>query len=267
MNKGKVSNKIIAVISTLIACLVALLVLQSCALKEIDYNDINSIEDAVGKAQNMPIDFNKKYSVATPTEKGQSENMIITVAGLKGGSAEVYLDEGKIFASEFLVNCLNKIGDNTIHFRIAGIKCGEKNTALPSGFTLTLNINKKHEAEIKKLINEVADDMKNNHPNDNAFTTTITVEQASGTFPSQQDTEKIVGILNALPNGIMKMNGSYKDIIETIGNIGFIDLTDGKLNVSALLRSTNKDTLKKSANEITDSLKSFKIDWEAPEIG
>lgn len=260
MNTEKISNKIVAIVTALVACLVALLILQSCALKEIDYNDINSIEDAVGKAQNMPIEFNKKYAAAAPTEKGQSENMIITVAGLKGGSAEVYLDEGKIFASEFLVNCLNKISDNTIHFRIAGIKCGEKNNVLPTGFTLTLNINKKHETEIKKLINEVADDMKNNHPNDNAFTTTITVEQATGTFPSQQDAEKIVGILNALPNGIVKMNGSYKDIIETAGNIGYIDLTEGKLNVSALLRSTNKDTLKKSGNEITESLKSFKID-------
>ena len=260
MNKVKISNKIIAITSALIACLLTLLILQSCTPKEIDYSDINSIEEAVGKAQNMPIDFNKKYAAAAPTEKGQSETMTITVAGLKGGSAEVYLDEGKIFASEFLVNCLNKIGDNTIHFRLAGIKCGEKNNTLPTGFTLTLNINKKHESEIKKLINEVADDMKNNHPNDNAFTTTITTAEASGTFPSQQDTEKIVSVLNTLPRGIVKMNGSYKDIVETIGNIGFIDLTEGKLTVSALLRSTSKDTLKKSGNEISEGLKSNKID-------
>ena len=259
--KIQCTKKLIAnVVAVACASVLLLIAVCSCAPKEIDLNDINSIEDAVGRAENMPIDFNKKYAAAAPTEKGQSENMTISVAGLKGGSAEVYLDEGKIFASEFLVNCLNKIGDNTIHFRIADIKCGDKNNTLPTGFTLTLNINKKHEEEITKLINEVANDMKNNHPNDNTFTTNITVTTASGNFPSQQDTEKIVSILNTLPKGIVKMNATYKDIVETLGNIGFIDLTEGKLNVSALLRSTNKDSLKKSGNEIADGLKSQKID-------
>ena len=252
-------------IAIAITALCAIAILGSCAPKEIDTSDKASIEEAVGVAQSIPIEFNKKYAAAAPTEKGASENMTITVAGLKGGIAETYIDEGKLSASEFLVSYLNELKDKTIHFRIAAIKCGEKSNVIPNSFTLTLNINKKHEEEAKQAFGSLCEKLKSEHPSDAAFTSQINIEAASGTFPSQQDAEKIQDILSALPNGVVKMNKTYKNIIETIGNIAYIELTEGRLNVSAFLRSTDKNELKNQANEISDKLKSFKIDWEAPD--
>lgn len=239
--------------------------LCSCAPKEIDTTNKASIEEAVGAAESIPIEFNKKYAAAAPTEKGASENMTITVAGLKGGTGETYVDEGNLSASEFLIAYLNELKDKTIHFRIAAIKCGEKSNVIPNSFTLTLNINKKHEEEAKQAFESLTQKLKSEHPNDAAFTTQIDIEAATGTFPSRQDTEKIQDILNALPNGVVKMNKTYKNVIETFGNIAYIELIEGRLNVSAFLRSTDKNELKNQANEISDKLKSFKIDWAAPD--
>lgn len=262
----QISKKLLStIVVAVLASMLVLVALCSCAPKEIDINDVSSIEDAVGKATSIPIDINKKYAAATPTEKGQSENMIITVSGLKGGNAETYVDEGCASASEIMIKYFNQLTDNKIHFRIAGIKCGEKETLIPTSFTLTLNINKKHEAEAKQIFNDLSNNVKNDYPNDNAWTSQVSVEQASGEFPSQQDTEKIVNALNAIPYGIVEMNKTYKNIIKTNGNIGIIELNGGQLHISALLRSTDSKSLKDKANEISENLKSSKIDWAAPE--
>ena len=95
--ENRISKKLLSVIvAAAIASLLILAAMCSCAPKEIDINDVNSIEDAVGKATNLPIEFDKKYAAAAPTEKGQSENMVISVTGLKGGTAETYVDEGRV---------------------------------------------------------------------------------------------------------------------------------------------------------------------------
>lgn len=166
--ENKISKKLVTVILTAIfATMLVLVAMCSCAPKEIDINDINSIEDAVGKATSIPIEFDKKYAAAAPTEKGQSENMIVTVSGLKGGTAEIYLDEGYASASEIMIKYLNNLNDKTIHYRLAGIKCGESASQIPTSFTLTLNINKKHEAEAKQIFNDLSNNIKNDYPNDN----------------------------------------------------------------------------------------------------
>lgn len=56
------------------------------------------------------------------------------------------------------------------------------------------------------------------------------------------------------------MNKTYKNIIQTNGNIGLIELVGGKLHVSSMLRSTDTKVLKNKANEISDNLKSSKIE-------
>ena len=61
------------------------------------------------------------------------------------------------------------------------------------------------------------------------------------------------------------MNKTYKNVIETIGNIGIIELNGGKLHVSSILRSTDKKTLQNKAKEISESLKASKIEWTTPE--
>ena len=43
------------------------------------------------------------------------------------------------------------------------------------------------------------------------------------------------------------------------------ELVGGKLHVSSLLRSTETKVLKDKANEISENLKSSKIEWTAPE--
>ena len=95
--ENQISKKILSVIvAAAVASLLILVAMCSCAPKDIDINDVNSIEDAVGKATNLPVEFDKKYAAAAPTEKGQSENMVISVTGLKGGTAETYVDEGRV---------------------------------------------------------------------------------------------------------------------------------------------------------------------------
>lgn len=237
----------------------------SCGPKEVDLSSKDSIEAAVGTAENVPIDFNKKYAAAAPTEKGASENMIVQVSGLKGGTAEVYTDEGTISASEFMIKYLNELTNNTMHYRIAGIKCGSDANTIPNSFTLTLNINKKHEENAKKIFSELVSKIKEEYKNETAFTSQISIEPASGEFPSQQDAEKIVNALNALPCGIVAMSKNYKGVVETFGNIGIIELNSGQFHCSAVLRSLDKNTLKNTSKELSEKLKESKIDWSAPE--
>ena len=217
---------------------------------------------ATGASGILPIEFSKKYATAAPTEKGASQNMTFKVEGLKGGHSGYNIADNRTSGSAFMIRYLNELKDNKIHFRIASIDCGEAYNAIPKNFELTLNINKKHEEEATKIFNELADNIKKENPKDVDFTTDIKISEASGVFPSQQDSEKIQDVLNALPNGLIKMSEKYKEIPETSCNIGIVQLKDGQLYCRASFRSSNSQTLEETRVNITKDLKALKIDWE-----
>lgn len=216
----------------------------------------------IGAAGDFPIEFTKQYIKDKPTEKNASENMTINVTNLKGGHSGLDINRGRNSSSAFLIKYLNELRDNAIHFRLVSIDCGEMKNSIPDSFTLTLNINKKHEEEAKEVFNKLAEQLKKDCPDDAEFTYDITISQASGMFPSQQDSEKIQNALNALPNGVIKMNDTYKTLVESSCNIGVIKLNDGLLYTSSMYRSSDSEVLKTKPKEISDELKTYKIDYK-----
>lgn len=220
---------------------------------------------AIGSTGNFPIKFSKKYATAGPTEKGASENMTIIVKDLKGGHSGTDINLGRNSASAFLIKYLNILTDEKIHFRIASIKEDFLFNVIPSSFELTLNINKKHEEEAKTKFEELAKELKQKFPNDANFNYDISINEASGMFPSQQDSEKILEVLNVIPNGVIKVSEKNNEEVISSCNIGGLNLENGILTIDSLFRSTDNEILANENSEIQNKLKSLKIDMQTEE--
>lgn len=217
---------------------------------------------ATSSAGILPIEFTKKYPTAAPTEKGMSQNMTFKIDGLKGGHAGTDINKGNASASAILTKYLNELTDKKVHFRIVSIDCGQAHNAIPTNMTLTLNINKKHEEEARQAFEDVCNQTKKESQNDSEMNSEITVTDASGMFPSQQDSEKIQNILNCLPNGIIEKDAKYKDVVSKSCNIGIVRFSDGQLYVRASYRSSDNQDIQDQRNKITQDLKALKIDWQ-----
>ena len=217
---------------------------------------------ATSSAGILPIEFTKKYPTAAPTEKGMSQNMTFKIDGLKGGHAGTDINKGNASASAILTKYLNELTDKKVHFRIVSIDCGQAHNAIPTNMTLTLNINKKHEEEARQAFEDVCNQTKKESPNDSEMNSEITVTDASGMFPSQQDSEKIQNILNCLPNGIIEKDAKYKDVVSKSCNIGIVRFSDGQLYVRASYRSSDNQDIQDQRNTIAQDLKALKIDWQ-----
>lgn len=215
---------------------------------------------ATSAAGVLPIEFTKKYPTAAPTEKGASQNMTFKVDGLKGGHAGTDIEKGNASASVILTKYLNELKDKKIHFRIVSIDCGQAHNAIPTNMTLTLNVNKKHEEEARQAFEDVCNQIKKECPNDNGLNSEIAITDASGMFPSQQDSEKIQDILNCLPNGIIEKDEKYKDVVSKSCNVGIIRFGDGQLYVRASYRSSDNQDMEDVRSKMTQNLKALKID-------
>lgn len=217
-------------------------------------------ECVIGCSGSIVINFDKKYATTAPTEKGASENLTIKLDNLKGGHSGSDINKPRTNASSIIIRYLEELQNNTIHFRIASIDCGEANNMIADSFTLTLNINKKHEENAKNIFNNIADKIKEEFPEDNEFTYQIDVSEAGGSFPSKQDSDKILDVLKTIPSGVIEKK-SEDDII-TSCNLGVIKLENGILHCDALFRSSNNDVLKEEAKTISNDLKDKKIQIE-----
>lgn len=211
-----------------------------------------------GCAGDFSINFDKKYVAVAPTEKNASENLTIKLDGLKGGHSGMDIALPRASASSIITSYLNEMKDKVVHFRLVSIDCGTAFNAIPSSFTLTLNINKKNEEEAKRVFDEVVEKFKKEKTDDTNFNYQFSINNATGNFPSKQDSEKILDVLNCIPNGVIDMGSN--NTVKTSCNLGIIKLNEGKLHCSALFRSSDNDVLKDKANEITETLKSKKID-------
>lgn len=215
---------------------------------------------ATSSAGVLPIEFTKKYPCAAPTEKGASKNMTIKVDGLIGGHAGYDIAKNRNSASAFMLRYLNELKDNSIHFRLVSIDCGQAHNAIPSNFTLVLNINKKHEEQATNIFNDLCNKLKKEYSDDAEFNSDIQISEASGNFPSQQDSEKIQDVLNYLPNGLIEKDKKYPDSAAKSCNIGIVKLNDGQFYCRASYRSSDVDDIKNKLEQFPKDLKSFKID-------
>jgi dipeptidase D len=181
----------------------------------------------------------------------------IKISGLKGGHSGLEIDKNRGNAIKQAARILNYLQEESIAFRLVEINGGKKHNAIPEETTMKILLKNTNQLEdLKALINNCQNifqkELRHQDPDVKVILTYIDNEQIN-TF-SKGTTITLIGILNLLPNGVIKMSDELPLLVETSANVGKVMKENDMLKITTSLRSSKNESIN-SLLEMFDQLK------------
>lgn len=181
----------------------------------------------------------------------------IKISGLKGGHSGLEIDKKRGNAIKQAARILNYLQEESIAFRLVEIHGGKKHNAIPEETTIKILLKNMDQLEdLKALINNCQNifqkELRHTDPDVKVTLTFINNEQIN-TF-SKSTTITLIGLLNLIPNGVIKMNDELPLLVETSSNVGKVIQENDFLKITTSLRSSNNESID-SLLEMFDQLK------------
>ena len=149
----------------------------------------------------------------------------ITVGGLKGGHSGVDINKNRANANRVMGEILASLKD----INIVSVKGGSADNVIPS---LCIAVVKAETINIA----EIGEKYREFEPNIKINTEKIDCNDMS---MDKKSTEKVIAILNEMPNGVQDMHTDIEGLVKTSLNMGIIESTDYNFNVTFSVRSSS----------------------------
>ena len=193
-------------------------------------------EICIGCAGGMDANISKKYE----TVKLSNPTLVsVEIKGLKGGHSGIDIHLGRGNANKIMGRLLYSLVQNFEDLQLASLQGGNMRNAIPREGSFTIAVNAEHKVGIEQTIysfNELLkQELGNIEPDLNISLVEPGAEQNALTV---EDTNEIIASLNACPNGVLRMNDSVSDLVETSVNLSIVKVFDGNVEVKLLIRSS-----------------------------
>lgn len=201
----------------------------------------------IGCAGGLDVTASKSYAEKDVPKDAMAYQ--ITLKGLRGGHSGMDIHRGFGNANKMMNEILLQ-GKNLIS--VASIHGGSLRNAIPRESVAVIVFDKKHEAQIKKIFEEVSKSIKTKFKNiepgmDLHFEPVKNPAKAMETGAQKQLLEAIE---NA-HNGVYKMSEDMQDLVEASNNIAKVNVQDGSILIECLTRSS----VEKTKAEVAEQLK------------
>lgn len=166
------------------------------------------------------------------------ETLRLDIKGLKGGHSGIDIHKNHANAIKLLAYVLAKIDD----LRLIDIKGGTARNAIPRSAFAIFAV-----ADKQKALDAIDKACQDLYALIGDFETGFdwqVVETVPARRLDKASTDKIINLINALPNGVHRNSDKVADTVETSSSLGVISLTD-KVEMVSLIRSLSdigKDT-------------------------
>lgn len=158
----------------------------------------------------------------------------LTLSGLKGGHSGIDIHKNNANAIKLLALLLANITPN---FALNYLKGGSARNAIPRHITAIIVIDKK---DMQEFLDDVNCEYKKISQMigayESALSLSLTTTQTPNNSLSYADSQKIIHLINILPNGVIR-NSDTIDAVETSLSMGRIHLDNGVLHITSLIRS------------------------------
>ena len=168
----------------------------------------------------------------------------IKISGLQGGHSGVDINKNRINSNWLVAQILNKLND----VKIISFVGGNKDNAIPNTTEVIFSTTSDN-------INEVSEMLKNSlkiSEEDKNLKIEISREKAVDKSITYEESKKILDLIINLKQGVIEYSKDVEDLVETSGNIGIVDVKDGKARITELIRSSDdakKEQVKENNNE------------------
>ena len=214
--------------------------------------------------------INANLSIPIQWENNTFEQSIqLTLKGLRGGHSGCDIHTGRANAIKVMARVLAKLAQNTSPFQLAEIRGGSIRNAIPREAVAILVFNGEphaFESEVEKLNILLKEELFIAEPNLKLFLESSEKPQSIFTLES---TEKVIHLLNALPNGVIRNSDVIQNVVESSLSIGVLKTEDHSVKGTILVRSlieSGKDYVTELLTSVAN-LAGAKTEFSAPYPG
>ncbi len=173
------------------------------------------------------------------TQAGEFHAAIaITVKGLKGGHSGIDIHKNRASAIKLIARILAALADKTDAFRLIDITGGTLRNAIAREACTHIACRADDIDAIRALIAAEADViMAEISMAEPKFSCQITHGSHTGQVVDGSSTQQMIDLIQALPNGVVRLSDAAPDTVETSLSLGQVSITDGQLHATLLVRS------------------------------
>lgn len=183
------------------------------------------------------VDASMTVSIERQAVAAGSQLIEISLKGLKGGHSGVDIHTGRGNANKLLARAL-KHHLSGVDFNLVAFKGGSLRNAIPREAYATIAIAPAQRSVLEQRLSEFEAVLSNEL---GAIETSLTfaVNDTDSTLDamSEQSKDSLLALLNACPNGVVRMSDDIQGVVETSLNLGVITTQTDKVEVLCLIRS------------------------------
>ncbi|MCL2412546.1 MAG: aminoacyl-histidine dipeptidase [Bacteroidales bacterium] len=201
----------------------------------------------VGCAGGIDAAITMNYS----SEPANGEVFDVSIKGLKGGHSGLDIVLGLGNANKIFFRFLQKA--QALGVRLMSFSGGDMRNAIPREGIGTVVVPKDKVAEFKTLVEKFSATVKSElataDPGFNFVISDNILEKSAQIF-KLDDQKKLVNIVRALPNGVMRMSNDLPNLVETSTNLAIVKTENGVVNIYCMLRSSVDSARESLANRM-----------------
>lgn len=183
------------------------------------------------------IDFTATLPLSREAVPAGFTTLKLTMKGLKGGhsGADIHLGLGN--ASKLLVRFLSEHAD-TLGLRLLDFTGGTLRNAIPREAIATLAIAADKADALKAAAQEfLATIQFELSAVEKKIAFVVEAAESTAKALSKDSQGKFIALLNATPNGVIRMSDDVKGVVETSLNVGVVTMKDDEVAINSLIRS------------------------------
>ncbi|AXW85771.1 aminoacyl-histidine dipeptidase [Lonsdalea britannica] len=183
------------------------------------------------------IDFLTRLPLQREAVPAGYQVLKLVIKGLKGGHSGCDIHLGLGNANKLLGRFLAEQA-GTLDLRILDLNGGTLRNAIPRESAVTLAVAEDKVAALKAAAQDYVAVLKHElaavEKNIAVLVESTSNDAAALTADSR---DRLVALLNAIPNGVIRMSDEVKGVVETSLNVGVITMTETQAEVHCLIRS------------------------------
>lgn len=198
----------------------------------------------VGCAGGVRLCYDKKVELTKVENKIYS----IKASGLHGGHSGVDIDKGRINSNYLVAKILEKLEN----VQIISFVGGNKDNAIPNATEAIF-------ATSSDNINKIIEDVLNNInivEEDKLLKVDIEQINIDDKALSKDESSELIDLLINLKQGVIEYSKDKEGLVETSGNIGIVEVLNGRSKITELIRSSDdnkKEDIKNTNNILAQS--------------
>lgn len=186
-------------------------------------------------------------------EAFDGEYYSIEISGLKGGHSGIKIDKGRANSNVLMGRVLYEL-KKACNIRIASISGGDKDNAIPAKTVAIIAADSPYALEVCCDMEKIlSDEYKTTDPN------LRMIMEKTDAMPTldKASTDKLITMLQCMPNGIYAMSADIPGLVQTSLNMGVVKIMDGKFISTFCVRSSVSSQKTMIVNKLSDLMETL----------